>query len=504
MAVRPITVRPETLPQRHPYTWLWLAAAIPLMFLANGRWAVPVAAWWAPVFLLRFVRTRRAVIGIAAGAIASILVALPAWTGMIPVPGPAYFAITSLMALLYFLPFALDRLIAPRIGGFASTFVLPLAWTSIEWATSVVSPYGSWGSVAYTQSDILPLLQLMSITGMWGISFLIAWCAAVVNWAWERRFDWRSVRDGLLLYAGVITLVLVLGGVRLAAFPPRGIAVRIAGITVRPDAGAKKIYSLLSAKVSDDELRQIRRSTRALHDTLLARTAREARAGAGVVLWSECNGLVVKQDEEALIQRGRDLARRERIWLFMALASATPGKPQYENLLVAVRPDGGAAFRYHKARPVPGDPEVGADRRIPVPVESRWGRLTGAICFDMDFPHVIRKAGLEGADIMIVPSSDWAAIDPMHTRMAIYRAIENGCAVVRQVNQGLSAAADHQGRILAAADYYMTINHAMVAQVPIGGSRTIYSRIGDLLAWLCLLGLFVSIGMAVVAPARPR
>ena len=62
----------------------------------------------------------------------------------------------------------------------------------------------------------------------------------------------------------------------------------------------------------------------------------------------------------------------------------------------------------------------------------------------------------------------------------------------------------NRARILAAADYYMTVNHAMVAQVPISGSRTIYSRIGDLLAWLCLLGLFVSIGMAVVAPVRPR
>src|SRR5262249_19144785 len=139
----PMAVRSDPLLQHYPYSRIWLGLALPLMLLANGRWVVPAAAWWAPGFLLRFVRPRPPLVGIGAGLIASIIVAWVAWTGMIPVPRPFYFLIAAIIGLTLYLPYAIDRLIAPRIGGFASSLVLPLAWTSIEWLNSVLSPYAS-------------------------------------------------------------------------------------------------------------------------------------------------------------------------------------------------------------------------------------------------------------------------------------------------------------------------------------------------------------------------
>lgn len=78
--------------------------------------------------------------------------------------------------------------------------------------------------------------------------------------------------------------------------------------------------------------------------------------------------------------------------------------------------------------------------------------MAAAICFDMDFPDLIRRPGLQRADLILAPSSDWREIDSVHTRMALFRGIENGCSVVRQTNKGLSAAADWQGRVLARGD----------------------------------------------------
>lgn len=495
--------RVDTAPPRDPFSWAWLALALPLLFLSTGGTVVPVAAWLAPVFVLRFVRTRRPVGGLIAAYAAAAAMFLPAWAGMIPVPGSLYALIAGTFAALYALPFAIDRLVAPRLPGLLSTLVLPVAWVTVEWLNSVLNPYGTWGSVAYTQSGDLPLLQILSITGLWGVTFLIGWFAAMASWAWERHFEWKRIQGGVLLYATVFGLVLLFGGLRLAAFPPRAPAVRIAGITVHPGPAAWRIMRLLEPGAARSDLSPVRRATRALHDTLLARTQREARAGARIVLWSEVNGLVVKQDEEGLIQRGRDLARREHIWLLMPLATATPGKPAYENQLIALRPDGTIAYRYHKAHPVPGDRETGADPRIPVPLETAYGRLAAAICFDMDFPPLIRSAGRERADILFVPASDWAAIDPVHTRMAICRGIENGCAVVRQTHQGLSAAADHQGRLLAASDYFRDADHVMVAQVPTRGARTLYARIGDLFAWACAGALIALVVLAALSP-KPR
>jgi len=163
----------------------------------------------------------------------------------------------------------------------------------------------------------------------------------------------------------------------------------------------------------------------------------------------------------------------------------------WENKLVLIEPNGHVAWEYNKARPVPGPeaalqvPGDGKLRELDTP----YGRLSSIICFDGDFPQLLAQAGALRADIVLDPSSDWRAIDPWHTQMASFRGIEECSNLIRQTSQGLSAAFDYQGRGLAAMDHYQTADYAMVSQVSTRGVRTIYSRLGDWFAWLCLAGL---------------
>ena len=83
---------------------------------------------------------------------------------------------------------------------------------------------------------------------------------------------------------------------------------------------------------------------------------------------------------------------------------------------------------------------------------------------------------------MLVPSNDWQELDPYHTQMATFRAIEDGFSLVRQASNGLSMAVDYEGNVLAASDYFTTDPQVMVAYVPMQGVRTIYATIGDLFA----------------------
>lgn len=470
------------------FAWLLLGGA--LLLISNGRWIVPAAAWLAPVFLLRFVRTQRAAVGLPIGAVACCIVSAIAWWKLIPLPGAAYFAVSTLFGLLAFVPYVLDRLLRRRTEGILSTLVFPVAVVVIEFANAALSPYGSWGSVAYTQGDDLPLMQLVSVTGIWGVTFLVAWFASVVNAAWEGGFEWPRFRASAAAFAIVLALVHLGGGARLLR--PAGWTVRVASFTVtphpRPDIG-----DILWAPKQGTELEALRARLASIHDTLFASVRREALAGAKLVFWSECNAVVLKDDEPALIERGAEVARELKIHLGMSLATATPGAGDraagfYENQLVLLDPDGRVVTRYHKARPVPGDPEKGADAHLPI-VDVPFGRLAGAICLDGDFPSLIREAGRGRADILIVPSSDWRAIDPIHTRMALVRAIENGCSLVRQTNLGLSAAVDAKGRPLAAVDYFRATRCVMVAQVPMKGVRTLYSLIGDAFAWASVVAL---------------
>jgi len=131
-------------------------------------------------------------------------------------------------------------------------------------------------------------------------------------------------------------------------------------------------------------------------------------------------------------------------------------------------------------------------------VQTPYGRISNVVCFDATYQNTLRQAGQAGADIMLVPGNDWRLTDPIDTQVAVFRAIENGYSLVRQASSGLSIAADYEGNVLAATDYFTTNQQVMVAYVPTQGVRTIYAAIGDLFAWLSLLGLFALVGVVIM------
>lgn len=131
--------------------------------------------------------------------------------------------------LLGFLPFGslpvlaylADRLVAQRIPSpLAGTLVFPAAVVAVEFLLATRTPMGAnLSSIVARQHDNLPLLQLASITGGYGVSFLVAWLASVGNWAWEQRFDWRRIRAVVLIYAGIgdVFAWLCVGGLAVLA-----------------------------------------------------------------------------------------------------------------------------------------------------------------------------------------------------------------------------------------------------------------------------------------------
>ena len=510
------TITPTHTTDRLSYLWLAMAAA--LFLFASVRWAIPLAAWLAPLFLLRFVRTQRPLPGLLLAWLVRFAVAAVVLQGILMYPGIVYYALVLLLTGLTMLPYLADRLITPRLNGFIATLVFPLAFTTIEYLSSF-GPNGTITSIAYTQYGDLPLLQVVSITGIWGITFLIAWFAAVVNWAWERGFAWPQVRRGGLLYAVVLSVVLLGGGARLALFPPQATPVRVAGLSAsQADVAALNqqlpqatLSLLLSGKATQADRAIARSAFTTFDDDLLARSLQEARAGAKIILWPETSptgASILQEDEPALIQRAGALARQAGIYLDMGLAVFLPdaGKgPFLKDEAVLLDPTGNVVWTYEKSHPAPGEQGlfVPGDGKVPL-VDSPYGRLANVICFDADYPGTVRQAGQAGADLLLVLGDDWQAIDPYHTQVATFRAIENGFSLVRQSSKGLSMAVDYEGRVLSASDYFSTDQQIMVAYVPMHGVRTIYATIGDLFAWLCMIGLVALTGLAIMQSRKRR
>ena len=489
-------------------SWLWLAIGAALLPFTSWQTVLPIAAWLAPVFIIRFARTQRVAVAVPVVVLVSCAaMAVTFRNGVLPAPPSILIPIVAGYGLAGSLGFIADRLLAPRLGGLGRTLIFPLAVTTVDFLQARFNPIlGSFGSPAYSQAGNLPLLQVVSLTGLWGLTFLISWLAPVANAVWEHGGDWRAVRGSAGAFAATLLAVLLFGSGRLAFFPPASPAVRVAGLgagreryrAVTPDPfrltpGTAAERAAVGAQFAPPL------------DALFAHTQQAARAGARIVVWSEDAALVLQEDVPAVIERAGTVARQENIYLQIGLLvfRDTDHFPFDENRAVLVDPTGAVLWDYQKTFPTPG-PETFRMQRggglLPT-AQTPFGRLATAICFDMDIPTLLRQVGQADADVLLAGYLEWEQVRFTHAGMATFRAIENGASLVRPTGEGISTAVDYQGRVLASVDYLASEDPmlvTMLAAVPTKGAGTIYARIGDAFAYLSVAGLALLIILALL------
>jgi predicted amidohydrolase len=260
--------------------------------------------------------------------------------------------------------------------------------------------------------------------------------------------------------------------------------VRTAGISPDTSVTAELTDALgtfsgaTAREVAGRDPEQVRQVFRPVNDNVLARTREAAEAGARIVFWSEQSANVLAADEQPFLDQVSDTAREHRIYLQAAVALYLPEAPYAANRTYMFGPDGRRIWTYDKAHPIPGlEFYPPGDGIVPV-TQTPYGRLASVICFDTDFPGLLRV----DADIMIVPARDWAEIGAVHSRMANMRAVENGYSMIRQAEFGVSGAFDPQGRTLSTHVYQRSDRHVVLSDVPVLGSATPYRMIGDVFA----------------------
>jgi len=198
---------------------------------------IPLAAWLAPVFLLRFTRTsRRALVALplifVTYAVGILIATRGSDTSNVGVLILGIITFPLIRGLMYTVPYAADRVIGSRLSLWARVFVFPLAFTSVDWLLSLSALINSTGSPAYSQYDNLALLQILSITGMWGVTFLLMWFASTANALWEHRFNRRLVRGVVGVLAVVLIAVFIFGFTRLNLFAPPSSSIQAATVTL--------------------------------------------------------------------------------------------------------------------------------------------------------------------------------------------------------------------------------------------------------------------------------
>jgi len=340
----------------------------------------------------------------------------------------------------------------------------------MEWAQYTLTPLGSWGVAAYTQVDHIVLMQSASVFGIGGLSFLIYLVNSTVFEVINHRTE--AVKK-LITISILLGIVLVFGSLRMDIYKSTGRdQIKVAAVGTDSDVSGLPLPS--------DENRWANQAA------LKERTVKAAALEAKIVVWNEAATAVLPEEEEEWKRQLSSLARHNDITLvagYVVPLSASPFR--FENKYLMYLPDGSLAYSYNKHEPVPGEPAVKGKEVIrTIPVGGI--KVGGAICYDYDFPYLAKAFGKANADIVALPSSDWRGIDPIHTKMAAVRAIEQGHSVLRSTRFGLSAAINPIGELVSQMSSWDHNDKIMLSHLPDKGVFTIYSLIGDLFIYLCI------------------
>ena len=460
--------------------------------MSNGEWCIPIFAWIYPILFLYMIylnRTRKVCLIIS--SIYAIGFIIQFWRA-VGMDIKICIIVAILLSFLKILPYIYWSKSKMR---FQDTIIFASIMVSIEYIIYLIYPILGGLSDAYTQFKNLYLLQLVTVTGIYGITFLMYWTAAVVIWIWNNKYQKEYIRKYIIVYGSVIGLVFVYGVVMFHFAGNSDKSIRIAGVTVPISElldNDEDVYSTFYTNTfTDENITNARSKLSSVADELFLKTELEAQAGAKIVFWSELNGAVLKQDEDLLLQRASDLAKQEEIYLIVSLLVKTPYVDLKENKTAAFNPQGELISEYFKHGRSIGELCQKGDG-ILKSFDTEYGRIAPFICSDMAFLSKIQQAGRDNVDILIVPASDWKEMTLLAAKTAIVRGVENGSNIIRHTNNGMSIVSDFRGSVLAQTDYFQSDTKTLSAQVITKGRFTLYSYIGNLFVYLCILYLLGS------------
>jgi len=448
---------------------------------------ISVAIVIAPIFILRFIRTQPAGRGSLltfVGFLLSMNIALWGLFGSSTTILVVNLIRSTLLSILYFLPYLLDRLLYPKFQKkpFLSTLIFPISLTAVFFLSSLEGPFD--GTVAKTVYAYGPLVlqQLNSLTGLWGFTFLFSWIASIVNYAWENKFVWRRARKPVLVFLSVFAAIIIFGALKISSFmTPKTQMVKVASVVLLPENGEVIPMNEVYEKKLISPFKQT-------IDRINNLTATAVRNGARIVAFQEY-AITINEDCEQQLQAAcRKIAKNNNVYLSIAYACfANEGKGSNKSLLIDN--DGNILVDYTK-RYLLGIGDIGETRvfhkgaEIIQTVETPYGKIGVSLCRDMNFPSYIRQAAQQHVDIMLNPSYD----NPKGLSPGYYqRSIEFGFSTIRPTYNGISHAEDYHGRILAQMDSDETDSGILYALVPVRGIKTLYGKTGDWLGWLSLI-----------------
>ena len=370
-----------------------------------------------------------------------------------------------------------------RIAAWQAALIFPTLWVTYEFVSSRLSPHSTFGNISYSQMNFVPVLQIASVTGIWGISFCLFLFAATVAvlLSGDRV---RGARRWLVIVTLVwLALVIGFGRWRLLSHDPTQNTVLVGMVA------SDLPQNLITVK--PEETIRLMRSYADEAQTLAAQ-------GAKVIVIPEKVAVLLDSELPEVDAMFREAAQKSGAEIVVGVIHSTSGAKWNEARLYTPN---GAIRTYEKHHMLPSfesNLTAGTERTEWDESSGHWGM---EICKDMDFPRLSREYGSDGTELLIVPAWDFVADGWLHGRMAILRGVESGFTIVRAPKQGIMTVTDDTGRVLAQRRTGAEPFTTLIAAAPVQHSTTIYARFGDWFAWL---NVATAVWLIVKATVRRR
>jgi apolipoprotein N-acyltransferase len=376
----------------------------------------------------------------------------------------------------------------------------PFVWVTSEFARAHLPEISfPWNLLGYSAAASPALLQATTLTGIYGLSFLLAAFNALLAWADAARTVSLKKRAGVI----GLSLVVILGVAGVGGrFVPQARAGHFAR-AVQPNFPETDSYPPDWFELHKEDL-----------DELDQLSVEPSIHQPDLIVWPEVpapfswqNSEFPKRASSLAIRSGHPLLAGVIEWKTEKLRSGRVGQAPYNSALL-VDPQGQEVFVYDKRHLVPfGEYEpFPLIHRVVQSVSSEVGgfhkgsaaavgtlpnhyKFGVFICYEAIYPGEVREFAAKGANLFINISNDgWfgkSAAAEQHLRMARVRAVENRRWLVRATNSGITAAIDPYGRTYETIPW--NVRGAVDFPYDFRTDTTLYTRCGDWFAWMCVL-----------------
>jgi len=427
------------------------------------------------------------------------------WIVYPTVPG----AIAAIIYLpIYFVIYAfLHNFLRQRLGEKCLYWCIPFLWTGVEYLRSLGVLGFPWNSLAYTQGYYLSLIQYVSFTSVYGVSFWVVTINVFIVLILKSCSDFKRI----LVYFIVLILLFIIPWIYGSLVIPdeeRGTEenIRVGLIQGNVDP---------NLKWTDEFFEE---NWRIYNELTLA----AAQLKPQLIIWPETAVPDFLRISNLYLTNIRELLNKINIPLIT-------GAPDYKyqpdqtyltfNGVFLLIPNQPGFQIYHKLHLVPFGERVPFTETFPflkdfleslemgqgnfspgsevvsfqVPIMTQENEIQShelrhdhikapvVICFESLFPELVRKFILKGADMLIIITNDaWfkrSAAPFHHAQMAVFRAIEHRVSIARCANTGVSMFVDPYGRTLQASPTFIKL--FLVHDIPLRKKTTYFTRHGN-------------------------